>query len=227
MDDAQVELSDGIFEVLSSDVPSEQLQQMIHEQGWIGEIKPALYSLVPGFNKVMGAINSFRNIQDRFLANKILRFFAPIEELDVGERLEFLSQFESDKDYKNRVVEHLIVLLDQCDHIDKAELIGRLYTGLVKGRISEEQYWRLATSVRKAYIEDLRQLLEHFSRTASSDPATWERLHASGLSSVNLGFIERRGKSFMVAPRTNATVYGPNSEAQLLAKVVLESISQT
>lgn len=214
------ELADNVFLVLTSPPASERLEQADRDMGLLNEVDSSLLEAVPGLNSVIGGLKTILNVQRRFLLKKIIRFFSGVHEISLEERMRFHHQFESEPEFRARVSEALIILLDRYDHLDKSELLALVYAGWVRGEIDEEIYWRLGLEIDRCYIEDLRALFRFFSENKSSDPS-WERLFTCGLATFITEMPDRNGKgrSFLVGP----PIMGASQDAVLLSKLVLGS----
>ena len=59
------------------------------------------------------------------------------------------------RDFRKRVEENLLLLLDRLDDMGKPELIGRLFSAYLRQELAYEDFQRLAGSIDRAYMPDL------------------------------------------------------------------------
>jgi hypothetical protein len=107
----------------------------------------------------LAAFNRLRiSISDRLLVRKLARLLRQLDGVPVKDREEFARRLADDPSFQDRVLTHLILLLDRLDDMDKADLIGRAFRALVLGKINQEQFSRLAAGIDRSHIADLREL---------------------------------------------------------------------
>lgn len=217
MNSEDVSLSNVFASLLTNQPPSEQLEAAIAKIALIEELDTGVFDEIPLISTIIAGLRTARNIQARFLLRKLLRFISASSDLLEAERAETVNRMHTDEDYRQRVTDELIILLDRFDHLDKAYLLGKLYVGLIQGKINEESFWRLGTAINRAYIGDLRHLLKSYSEFYyRADP--WERLHASGLARLKVDVNRSRELGLIEEVKVE---YESNGDATLLAKLVL------
>jgi hypothetical protein len=71
----------------------------------------------------------------------------------------------------------LFVVIDRLDNSEKAELIGMLFSALVKGKINSESFLELTTIIENAYVKDLNYLLKVYASQAIplGDEPSWQK----------------------------------------------------
>jgi hypothetical protein len=70
-----------------------------------------------------------------------------------------------DDKFRDRVVSHLILLLDRLDEIEKASLLGNALRALVLSRVTFDEFTRLASAIDHGHIADLRSLMAQTADT--------------------------------------------------------------
>jgi hypothetical protein len=120
------------------------------EEGVLKEI-PFFGTLYKGAKAVLG-------IRERIFAKKVFRFLIEIKDIPTKKRKDFINKLEMDNEFRQKVGEKLIFLLEQLDDIEKPKIIGKLFKAAINERISYEDFLRLSAIVQKAFLPDLNKL---------------------------------------------------------------------
>lgn len=180
-------LTDQLIETVRRPPDSERLRQHFRDMGYVGVVDSGVFERIPLLGTIYGLGKTALNIRDRIFISKVLSFLSSVgDDTSQEERDCFCHRLRNDPSYRAKVADTLLVLLDRLDHLDKADLLAKILVGLIHDRIDEDTYWRLATSVDRAFMGDLRELLGYYSsesETSMHEPI-WERLLGVGLSSM-------------------------------------------
>jgi hypothetical protein len=128
------------------------------------------------------ALAAGRGVHDALLLGKFIRFFRHIEETTEEERAAFLAKLD-EKGERERMQRNLLLLLDRIEQEEKAPLLARVFTAMVRGEISPWQLPRYSSVILGCTVLDLR-VLYHFSPKVRGSPLPVEigrRLEAFGL----------------------------------------------
>jgi hypothetical protein len=90
-------------------------------------------------------------VRDRLFLRKILRFLRGTQATTAEERHAFAERMEADPAYQRQVGEHLFLLLDRHETVDKSELLGRVFAALIRQEISYEEYQRYAFIIDRLF----------------------------------------------------------------------------
>ena len=97
--------------------------------------------------------------RDALLARKLEEFFSEYEDLTSDEERErFKQRYQSDPDWARRIGEMLILMLDNFEDMNKAEILAKIFVAMVKERITSADYERLASSLMRVHLPDLTAL---------------------------------------------------------------------
>jgi hypothetical protein len=207
-----------LIQILRVESHASALQQVIKDSGILVRIDDTIFDQIPAVGTFIGLIRSGLNVQAWFLEQKILRFIEGVQEIPLEQRRSFFDQYLDDPSRIDDVGKALIVTLDLFDHLDKPYILAKLLKGRINGEIDEEVFWRLAASIRRAYIEDLRALFRYYSEYPIRHPS-WERLHSYGLA--KLKFNLKREWQFKIIEDVEVE-YEANQDAFILSKLVLD-----
>jgi hypothetical protein len=145
---------------------SSELSEIIEDIGELGldqALQDGILRDVPIVKWVLGIGKTAVAVRDYFLIRKIFRFFRSLSEVEPEERLKILGKIESDEEYQRRVGEIIVMLLDRYDHLDKAYLMAKVFCAYGREQISLDEFLRISTSIDRAFIIDLNDLLDYFA----------------------------------------------------------------
>lgn len=94
-------------------------------------------------------------LRDRALIKKIIRFLFSLNKVSSEERSKFKEKIEKDDKFKKKVGEHLLLILDRLDDMDKPYLVAHAFGAFEKGLIDYEAFQRLALAIDKTFYPDL------------------------------------------------------------------------
>ena len=97
-------------------------------------------------------------ISDRILYHKILRFLYALNVIQSEATNKFSERIESDSDYRRKVGEHLLLVLDKMDAFDKANLLAIVFDHLLTRDIEHAQFIDLAHVLDRSSLADLKAL---------------------------------------------------------------------
>lgn len=161
--------------------------------------------------KLYGLYSSIHN--DMFL-NKIVGFLNGCEKINQGEKTEFGRRLENDADYRKKVGENLLLILDRLDNFDKTEILGKVFAGRYRGEIDEATFFRLAAAICNASITDLKTLSLSYDKITNKN----ERLDdATSQSLYSLGFVRAEGLAEII--------YHPNELGSNLIRLMKSNIA--
>lgn len=177
------------------------------------------------FVKYITGITKFGiSIRDTFLIKKLLAFLREDEKIK-NEKKDFAKKVESDKKYRKRVGDHLVLILDRYDHITKAEYLAKIFNAYLDEKITYEEFLRLSYSIEKAFISDLNNLNVYYSKNLEGvEDYILQNLYQSGLVSFRFNRIT----SFVVDQYDTQSVdYVRNELGLLLCKIISDYPMET
>jgi len=146
------------------------------EEGIIKEI-PFFGTLYKGFKAAIG-------IRETIFAKKVFSFLNQIKEIPLEERKVFIEKLESKKEFRQKVGEKLIFLIERLDDLEKPEIIGRLFKATIKEKITYDEFLRLSLIVDKAFMPDLLILKRTITNQLAYNQITKEHFATIGIMSI-------------------------------------------
>jgi hypothetical protein len=96
----------------------------------------ALVSPLPIFGKLRKLLNGIQSVHAYYYAKKVLAFLTEIEQIPQRARQEQISAMAVVPGEREKFGEHVALLLDRMNEIEKAKLMGRVVTAFLKKEIT-------------------------------------------------------------------------------------------
>jgi len=113
---------------------------------------------IPFVGWIVKGISAGVSISDRILYHKILRFLFSLESTENADRNNFREKVDSDLKYRRKVGEHLVIMLNQIDSFEKANLLAMVFDHCLTGDIEHEKFIDLAHVVDRSLLSDLKSI---------------------------------------------------------------------
>jgi hypothetical protein len=143
---------------------------------------------IPIFGWIFKTYGVVKTIREWIFHKKIILFLQETQATTVEERMAFAEKMEADPKYQRKVGEDLFLLLERHECVEKSELLGRVFTAVIRHEISYEEYERYAFIIDRLFLRDLTNLAQHYDNVSnrSLDPRTIEAL-------LGIGLLDARG----------------------------------
>ncbi len=194
--------------------------QDVSELGLDSILAEGVFKDLPIVGSIVGVGKTAAAIRDLFLLRKVSKFLEHLGSIPEEKRRGMAEKVHSESDYSRRVAETIILYLDRYDHVDKAELLSRVFVAYCKELLDRDEFLRLASAIDRAFLRDLEILLEYFS---IEDPeqvnvrTTKRNLNSSDFSDFYVLTHQEFERSRMEHPQ----VYHFNELAKTFARIVL------
>jgi hypothetical protein len=187
--------------------------------------KDGLFRDIPIVSTVVGLVKLGGAIRDYVFLKKLMRFLHHLNDIPQQEREAFINELRSEKQAQ-RVGENLLLLIDRYDHYDKITLMAKLFGGYVAGEIDYGQFIRFSLVVDRAFVEDLREMLDYYSGNRIGQQRLWENLFSCGLSNVTINLRVDGETRIVMSDRPvisggELISFQPNADAPRMAHIVL------
>ncbi|MBI3843251.1 MAG: hypothetical protein HY292_01305 [Planctomycetes bacterium] len=133
-----------------SDSDLKPLTQSYAEIALDSQLTTGVLKDIPIVRTVAGLASLGTTIRDRLFLKKVLRFLAPLSELTVKQRRQFLGALNQKE--KTKAVEYMVVYIDRLESIDKADMLGRVFSAYLSGRITYKHMLYFAHFIDKVFF---------------------------------------------------------------------------
>lgn len=104
------------------------------------------------------------NIHDRLFLKKIICFLNELKSLSVEDRKKMIERIDSSKEYRIKVGEKLLYIIDACGDYENSELVAGLFKAFVEEKISYSDYLQSSDIVTKISPRDFKWFLKNGQR---------------------------------------------------------------
>lgn len=155
-------------------------------------------------------------IKGKIFEKKIIKFLVELENISIEKRKDFVSEISSDNQKSQEIGEHLIIILERIDDIDKPTLIAKLFANYIEEKITYEMFQRLSSIIDKAFLPDLFKLKLYIN---SQPPYTsWITTSLENLGLVELTVID--GGQYGANETSGGNVYEISDLGKLLLSII-------
>lgn len=110
---------------------------------------------IPILGLVSKAINFGNTIQERLYTKKLLTFLKQLENTKQEDREKEINEIDENKNYKTKVGEKLLYIINEADDCEKAGYIGILFKHFLEQTLSYVDFIRCVDCINKTNIIDL------------------------------------------------------------------------
>lgn len=119
-------------------------------------------------------------ISGKIFERKIIDFLIKLDEISLEKRKDFVTKMTEDDKHSRKVGEHLMIILDRMDDMNKPSILAKVLAAFIEEKIDYEMFLRLSSVIDKAFLPDLIKLDQYLKLTGYSITTT---------SLVNLGLV--------------------------------------
>jgi len=127
-------------------------------------LKEGLLKGIPVFDWLANLYTVTKTVRDQLFLKKVASFLYGTKFAKQEAKDKFRERMAADQKYRREVGENLILLLERHDHFDKSTLLGKVFAEYINGEVVYETFLRIATSIDRVSITDLRHLPSHKER---------------------------------------------------------------
>ncbi|MCI5107908.1 MAG: hypothetical protein MRY76_14455 [Pseudomonadales bacterium] len=146
-------LASTVVETGSIELPAEILEFSIDQV-----LDDSVLKDIPFVGWIAKGLSVSQSISDRIFHHKILRFLYALEDVSSGDKEKFQQKMDSDSDYRDRVGEHLILLLNRIDSLEKTKYLAICFDHLISGHIDYQYFVDLSNVIERSMLSDLKEL---------------------------------------------------------------------
>ena len=128
------------FKDLSIDIFEATMDSFLNE---------GLYKEVPIVSTIINMYNGIISIPDKLFIAKILGFLQGVRDINYDEREEIINKIFNSEDDKQRYGKKILYILESCEDDEIAKNIGVLFTRLLKEEITREEFFEIASILKK------------------------------------------------------------------------------
>jgi hypothetical protein len=144
-------IKDDNFQSVFTDLGETALDTVL-EEGVLKEI--------PLIGSFFGLAKATMSIQDKLFTKKMLTFLLQLKNTDPESRKKQIEKIDSDPDYKAKVGEKLLYIIDKCEDNEKAIYLGQLFQCYIEEKINYEDFLRASKCIEFTFLYDLKKFIK-------------------------------------------------------------------
>jgi len=114
---------------------------------------------IPIFKAIVSIKNAANNIRDYFFLDKLMNFLYEIRDISPEKRAKELDKIDGSLEYKTKVGEKLLFIIDHCEDAEKSQMIGHLFRCFILGEIDYREFLKAASTLNRIDINDFKDFL--------------------------------------------------------------------
>lgn len=114
---------------------------------------------IPVVKTLLSIIETTQNISNYLFLKKIVTFLTNVKKISAKKRKEMINKIDNSGEYKTKVGETLLNLLDNCDSTEKAAYLGTWFAAFFKGKILYGTFLCGAHIIEHVYLPDLKYFI--------------------------------------------------------------------
>jgi len=142
---------------------------------------------VPVLGALTGLWRTGRTVRDFLFTKKLVAFLRTLVDVPAEQRSEMIDRLEADRQFRRKVGEEIVLLLDRLDSMAKAVLMGRAFRGYCLGAFDALTLERLNHAIDRILERDLRRLPEFVANEQAMDDMTTQSFVNAGLAYMPVG----------------------------------------
>lgn len=136
-------------------------------------LKDGVVKDIPIIGTIIGLGKTVLNIKDRLFLKKIIYFISELSDIPPQTRNKMISKIDNSKEYRVKVGEKLIYIIDKCEDHERAQIIARLFSAFLTSKIDYADFLRAANVIEKTVLEDLYYFVETDDEELSLEEASY------------------------------------------------------
>ena len=114
---------------------------------------------IPIIGTVIGLGKASIGIKEIMFLKKIIYFISELKNISITKRHEMIDKIDTSGEFKTRVGEKLLYIIDKCEDHEKSQLIAILFSAFLSEKISYEEFLRASHIVDQVMREDLKRFV--------------------------------------------------------------------
>lgn len=114
---------------------------------------------VPIIGTIVGVGKCIKNVYDIRFAKKLIAFLIPIKDVPSEKRIEAIKRWEEDENYRGKVGDTLLGMIERCDDTVKSVWLSKLFYELVLKRNYSRLFMRAEKTLSSLSVMDLQAYL--------------------------------------------------------------------
>lgn len=115
---------------------------------------------IPLIGSLFGLAKATMSIQDKLFTKKLLTFLLQLKNTAPESRKKQIEKINSDPEYKTKVGEKILYIVDKCEDNEKAIYLGQLFQCYIEEKINYEDFLRASKCIELTFLYDLKKFIK-------------------------------------------------------------------
>lgn len=134
-------------------------------------LDPDVVKEIPIVGTVVSLLRAAITIKDRLFLNKLLHFLRELDTVPHEQREEMIRKVNDSTEFRVRVGEKLLYILDRCEDHQVSQLLAILFKAFLQRRITYKDFLSLAHAVDRVMLAHLMQFVSEDWNSSSEEQA--------------------------------------------------------
>jgi hypothetical protein len=139
-------------------------------------LKDGLVKDIPIIGGLVSIYKLGKGIREVFEIKKLSTFLLNLQSVTEKDKKEFDNKLSEGTDSRNDFYARLLLLLQNLDEVQKAEIVSNFFKLYIYSVISKSEFFRFTNIVNKGYLEDIMALHYTAQQVKGFGPATEEQM---------------------------------------------------
>ncbi|ESU22940.1 hypothetical protein FLJC2902T_32390 [Flavobacterium limnosediminis JC2902] len=126
-------------------------------------LKDGILKDIPVLGAVFGVSKGIMNVRDILFAKKLLLFLKELSAVSKDDRLKQIEKIENSNEYKTKVGEKLLYLVERCEDPLKAQIVGKLFCSFLDEKITYLEFLKCSNAVQNLFTSDINEFIKYQS----------------------------------------------------------------
>lgn len=115
---------------------------------------------IPIIGTILGLGKATIGIKESLFLKKIIYFISELKNVSATKRQEMIDKIDNSGNFRTKVGEKLLYIIDKCDDHEKSQIIARLFSAFLSEIISYDEFLRASHIIDQVIHEDLKWFVE-------------------------------------------------------------------
>jgi len=142
-------------------------------------LEPGVLRDIPILGALAKGANVVFSVRDWLFLRKLSKVLLCLDSVPLATRNEFSERLNSDPNFRQRLMDGMILLIERLDDMEKADLFGKIFSAYVSSLIAYDDFRILGYALDRVYLTDLHTLKEFYSSPTPTE--NFRKEHYEGL----------------------------------------------
>lgn len=124
-------------------------------------IEDGIIKDIPIISTIVGLGKSAVGIKETLFLKKIITFIYELKNISASKRREMIEKIDKSNNYKTKVGEKLLYIIDRCDDHEKSQITALFFRAFINEIINYQEFLKASHISNNLMIDDIRWFIEN------------------------------------------------------------------